>query len=269
MRWSAYIPNQQTCESIQYPSGFFSKANSRLVSKVEFDDGQGPKRFLPYEPSLISTSSRPTRQTRFLNDLATRPNDPPHDLSDVGFRNNGHPSTVSSTALTNAVPLNPEADSFSYMETLIESLAVLGKLGNALDTVAQRLPSEIFTMVETTLDEVEERAEYGRQGSMFALNGAMGRSEGVYFFSSNDSSIEQRSTIKGPTLNASCLRLAALESSSKRVDHEILKDLFWTLYSKLDAVAQGLRVVYEVTNRVGSVSLPPFFVIGREDISLC
>ncbi|THH02605.1 hypothetical protein EW026_g281 [Hermanssonia centrifuga] len=30
-----------------------------------------------------------------------------------------------------------------------------------------------------------------------------------------------------------------------------MKDLFWTLYSKLDAVAQGLRVVYEVSNRIG------------------
>jgi exocyst complex component 4 len=245
------------------------KANSRLVPKVEFDDSQGPKPLLTSEPSPTSATYRPTRQTRFLNDLATRPNDPPHDLSDVGFRSNGQPSNVSSTALTNAVPLNPEADSFSYMETLIESLAVLGKLGNALDTVAQRLPSEIFTLVETTLDEVEERAEYGRRGSMYALNGAMGRSEGVYFFSSTDSSsVGQRNTIKGPTLNASCLRLAALESSTKRVDHEILKDLFWTLYSKLDAVAQGLRVVYEVTNRVGSVSLPPFFIIHREVTSL-
>ena len=170
---------------------------------------------------------------------------------------------------TNAVPLNPEVDSFSYMETLVESLAVLGRLGNALDTVAQRLPNEVFTLVETTLDEVEERAEYGQRGSMFALNGAMGRSEAVYYFSSTDPSIGQGHAIKGgPTLNASCLRLAALESSTKRVDHEILKDLFWTLYSKLHAVAEGLRVVYEVTNRVGSVSFLPFFVIGREVISL-
>jgi len=149
------------------------------------------------------------------------------------------------------------------METLIESLAVLGKLGNALDTVAQRLPSEVFSLVETTLDEVEERAEYGRRGPMFALNGAMNRSESIYSFCSTDSSVGQGSAIKGPILEASCLRLAALESLAKRVDHEILRDLFWTLYSKLDAVAQGLRVVYEIVNRVGSVSLSSFFVIGR------
>ena len=54
-------------------------------------------------------------------------------------------------------------------------------------------------------------------------------------------------------LPASTLRLAALEMSTKRMDQEVLRDLFWTLYSKLDAVAQGLRVVYEVSNRIGSV----------------
>ena len=55
------------------------------------------------------------------------------------------------------------------------------------------------------------------------------------------------------SVTASSLRLAALESVEKQVDHEVLRDLFWTLYSKLDAVTQGLRVVYEVSNRIGSV----------------
>lgn len=53
-------------------------------------------------------------------------------------------------------------------------------------------------------------------------------------------------------LPARALRLAALEMSTKRGDQEIMKDFFWTLYSKLDAVAQGLRVIYEVSNRIGS-----------------
>lgn len=208
----------------------------------------------PTESSPSSPSFPQTRQTRFLSDLAIRPNDPPHDLSDLGLRSNAQNSTSNllPTLMTPSTPLNPEADSFAYMETLIESLAVLGKLGNSLDTIAQRLPAEIFTLVETTLDEVEERAEYGRRGSVFSLNGAMGRSEGVYIFSGDPSSVPAPS-VKGILSKASSLRLAALESSAKRVDHEILKDLFWTLYSKLDAVAQGLRVVYEVANRVGSV----------------
>ncbi len=52
---------------------------------------------------------------------------------------------------------NPEADSYAHMETVLEALAVLGRLGSALDTVAQRVPGEIHALVETTLDEVEER----------------------------------------------------------------------------------------------------------------
>ncbi|KAJ7487411.1 exocyst complex component sec8 [Mycena galericulata] len=210
-RWAAYSPNQQA-----FP-------------KVEFEEETEIK------PSVLPTSSpseenfRQTRLSRFLNDLALRPNDPPHDLNDPSFRNSsseiltGRSSNFTSASTAN----NPESDSFAYVETLLESFAVLGKLGNALDNIGQRLPSEIFTLVETTLDEVEERAEYGRRGSMFSFTGTV-------------------------LWSASGLRLVALESSAKQVDHEILRDLFWTLYSKLDAVAQSLRVIYEVANRIGS-----------------
>jgi exocyst complex component 4 len=137
------------------------------------------------------------------------------------------------------------------METILESLAVLGRLGSALDIVAQRLPGEIFSLVDQTLDEVSERAEYGRRGSTFALNNGSSNSEGVYIFSADPALVV---THKNEFLKAATLRLAALESSSQQMDHEILNDFFWTLYSKMDAVAQGLRVVYEVANRIGSVS---------------
>ena len=58
-------------------------------------------------------------------------------------------------------------------------------------------------------------------------------------------------------MDATVLRLTALESSTKVLDQEILKDFFWTLYSKLIAVSEGLRVVYEVANRIGSVRVLP------------
>lgn len=50
-----------------------------------------------------------------------------------------------------------EADSFGYIEGLLESLACLGKLGFALDAVAQRAQMEVFNLVEATVDEVDER----------------------------------------------------------------------------------------------------------------
>ncbi|EEB91488.1 hypothetical protein MPER_10142 [Moniliophthora perniciosa FA553] len=131
----------------------------------------------------------------------------------------------------------------------IPNLTLLGRLGSALDVVAQRLPGEIFSLVDTTLDEVSERAEYGQSGSIFTLNNGSGTSDRVYIFSADPTLVV---THKNEFLKAATLRLAALESSSQQMDHEVLNDFFWTLYSKMDAVAQGLRVIYEVANRIGS-----------------
>ncbi|KAF8167728.1 exocyst complex component sec8 [Crassisporium funariophilum] len=234
-RWSAYVPNQQN-----FP-------------KVEMDTEPEDNRGGNGQQSPTSPSSRSNRLTRFLNDLGLRPNDPPYGMDDNSYPSSSSGTNIAGTTASTmymASNLNPEADSFAYMETLLESLAVLGKLGNALDNVAQRLPGEIFTLVETTLDEVEERLEYGRRRSMA---GGLERSEGVYvFLTGHSTSAVPAMGMKGPLLKSSTLRLSALESLAKRVDHEILKDLFWTLYSKLDAVAQGFRVVTEVANRIGS-----------------
>lgn len=202
----------------------------------------------------------------FLENLLSRPNDPPHDLGGEPDPRNGVAGLVPTlSTMPVSIPMsnvvNPEADSFAYMETLIESLAVLGKLGTALDTISQRLSSEIFALVEATLNEVEERAEFGRRTSMFA--GGFTRSEQIYVLSNGEplTELDYDALNTRPLLDSSCLRLAALESSAKQADHEILKDLFWTLYSKLDAVAQGSRVVSEVANRVGSVSNCSFICI--------
>jgi len=146
---------------------------------------------------------------------------------------------------------NPESDSFSYIETVLESLAVLGKLGSALDIVAQRLSNEIYSLIDSTLDEVSDRAEFGRRNSMTTPSFVAERSEGVYIIPSDPAAFLSG---KPQLMSATSLRLAAMESSAQQVDHEIIKDFFWTLFSKMDAVAQSLRVVYEVANRIGSVS---------------
>ncbi|KDR85374.1 hypothetical protein GALMADRAFT_234199 [Galerina marginata CBS 339.88] len=240
-RWAAYVPNQ------------------RSFPKVEFEHEAETQHMEDDQTSPTSPSLAQSRLTRFLNNLGLRPNDPPHDMNESQYSNGNMGGTFSigtsntpSTSLYLSSNVNPEADSFAYMETLLESLAVLGKLGNALDNVAQRLPGEIFTLVETTLGEVEERAEFGRRRSMLALNG-LGRLQGAYTFTSGNSmSSVPTSGMRSVLLKSCTLRLTALESLAKRVDHEILNDLFWTLYSKLDAVAQGFRVVTEVANRIGS-----------------
>lgn len=53
---------------------------------------------------------------------------------------------------------------------------------------------------------------------------------------------------------SSLLRLTASETNALELNVETLKDLFWTLYSKLDAVLQGFRVAYEVSLRIADVS---------------
>ena len=256
------MPNQRNCKS--WPVTRFYLSNLPLqVPKVEFENEIVERPTEDEQKSPTSPTLRQSRLTRFLNDLNLRANDPPYDINDNKHSGNINgvstmmSSSNSSSAIYLSSNLNPEADSFAYMETLLESLAVLGKLGNALDSVAQRVPGETFTLVETTLAEVEERADFGRRRSMFSLNANMGRSEGAYVFSTNFTLPAIATTrTKGPPFKSSTLRLTALESLAKRLDHEILMDLFWTLYSKLDAVAQGFRVVAEVVNRIGSVSFP-------------
>lgn len=69
-----------------------------------------------------------------------------------------HSASVTSIAsLAGPEPAAPESDSFAYMEMLLESLAAMGRLGAALDTVVQRVPSEIHQLIDTTTDEVAER----------------------------------------------------------------------------------------------------------------
>ncbi|KAH9996469.1 Sec8 exocyst complex component-specific domain-containing protein [Russula vinacea] len=268
-RWAAYIVGQQS------------------IPKVEFDDdplssnesAQHPDS--PSSPAARSSHIQHSRLSRYLQDLSLRPNDPPGDVDDggsgsgqgiSGTSNPGGPSAAASYSslsnLANAGPSqnqrNPEADSFVYIETLLESLSVLGRLGGGLDIIAQRLPSEIFALVDGTVDEVSERAEYNRRTSLLYGINTGSKDHSTYIVTSNHAvsgglPLNMPSSLVGPTrsrhglqISPLQLRLTALESSTKHADHEILRDLFWTLYSKLDAVMQGLRVVYEVANRIGS-----------------
>ncbi|KAF9229101.1 hypothetical protein BS17DRAFT_771020 [Gyrodon lividus] len=257
-RWAAYTPGQSTFPKVDFDDG-----------PAESDAPNGASRALT---TTFPNKSQTTRLSRYLNSLTTRPNDPPHDLDDTNFCNSATAqeisasvsASVSSSSNLGTTSLqfgqanaNPEADSFTYIETLLESLAILGRLGSALDIVMQRLHSEIFSLVASTVDEVAERAEESKRSSALLTTAGLGnKSEGGYIFVSSEpatiDSVHPTLTPKGILTRASALRLAALESSSKHHDQEILRDLFWTVYSKLTAVTQGLRVVFEVVNRVGS-----------------
>ena len=106
---------------------------------------------------------------------------------------------------------NPEADSFGYMYIVVESLNRLGHLDAAVDRLEQRLPVELFNIVDRTNQEVEIRhASYIR---------------------------DHREPEKG------ALNLDLDQSSQGR---EVLNDLLWTLYSKFEAIAEGHRAIHDV-----------------------
>lgn len=106
---------------------------------------------------------------------------------------------------------NPEADSFSYMYMIIESLNKLGHIDMAVDRLEQRLPVELFSIVDRTNQEVEMR-------------------HAAYIRDAKNSDREPLS------LN--------LEQSAQ--GRQVLSDLLWTLYSKFEAIAEGHRAIHDV-----------------------
>ncbi|EMC97031.1 hypothetical protein BAUCODRAFT_138412 [Baudoinia panamericana UAMH 10762] len=109
---------------------------------------------------------------------------------------------------------NPEANTFYYVQLLTESLFNLGKLEVAVDAIEQRLPVELFRVVERSHGEVEQR---------------------------------HPSTMRSA---AARNRQQMYGGVHKRLDAEqqdILNDLLITLYAKFEAIAEGHRVLHDVT----------------------
>ena len=106
---------------------------------------------------------------------------------------------------------DPESDSFHYIYMVIESLNKLGHLDVAVDRIEQRLPVELFAIVDRTNQEVDLRHPAHKRGS---LN----------------------------------LEKALLESNwgEDTGGSVVLNDLLWTLLSKFEAIAEGHRAFHDV-----------------------
>ncbi len=94
---------------------------------------------------------------------------------------------------------------------LIESLNKLGHLDVAIDRIEQRLPIELFAIVDKTNQEVDQR----HPGSLREYHQT---EKGMFDF--------------------------GVYSNSGR--SHVLQDLLWTLYSKFEAIAEGHRAVHDV-----------------------
>lgn len=103
---------------------------------------------------------------------------------------------------------NPEASTFHYIHLLLVSLLRLSKLDNALTAIEQRLPVELFRVVEKCNNEVSAR----HPGHSVA---------------------ESHKT-------------AGLLLDAGKTNAVVLNDLLDSLYSRFEAIAEGHRVVDDV-----------------------
>jgi Xaa-Pro aminopeptidase len=107
---------------------------------------------------------------------------------------------------------NPEADTFSYIQLLIEALNKMGHLDTAVDRIEQRLPVELFAVVDKTNAEVDARYPTPNRT-----------------YSSHDNQLKSNL----PTRN--------IEERG-----HVLTEFLWALYAKFEAIAEGHRVVHDV-----------------------
>ncbi|GAB7362187.1 hypothetical protein MBLNU230_g2213t1 [Neophaeotheca triangularis] len=110
---------------------------------------------------------------------------------------------------------NPEADTFYYIQLLVESLNRLMKLDVAVDQIEHRMPVELFRVVERSHTEVEQRH---------------------------------------PAMMRSAARNKADKQAAKEgiggESRATLDDLLTTLYAKFEAIAEGHRVLHDVTGAI-------------------
>lgn len=105
---------------------------------------------------------------------------------------------------------NPEADTSWYIALLAESLNKLGRLESAVDTLTQRLPVELFSVVNETINDVDQRHPS-------SLRGGSSNSQGLHIYNNRETQMRA----------------------------DVIYDLLWTLYGKFEAIAEGHRVFHE------------------------
>ncbi|KAF2488636.1 hypothetical protein BU16DRAFT_586867 [Lophium mytilinum] len=116
-----------------------------------------------------------------------------------------------SAAMTDDSSRNPEADTFHYIQLIVEALNKMNRLEIAIDTIEQRLPVELFKVVEKSNNEVAQR---------------------------------HPSTLRAYANKARGKADVIIESDTARAT--LLNDLLWTLYARFEAIAEGHRVVHDV-----------------------
>lgn len=275
-KWRAYRPGQVTLPVIH-------ARDEPSPDPFEYSVGQAS--IITHPPSWAPLSSTYLENTEnsdalstsipclqnYLNDLMTQPQSNPLEeeadlfLELASSSHNDNEVTkrlsITSSGLSKKrrnQPDNPEADSFKYIEGLIESFAVLGKLSLGLDTVLQRVPIEIYTLVENTMNEVDERHETTKRffrpsaSNRNSLKSNMNMI--ILLITTRQTPMLAKQPLESPNDQAN-LRFSLFKFNSNELKEiesiaQVLQDFFWTLYSKLDATLQSFRVLHEVSLRI-------------------
>lgn len=111
---------------------------------------------------------------------------------------------------------NPEADTFYYIHMILESLTRLGHLDSAISRIEQRLPVEMYKVVEKTTNDIDSRFP----------NHARAQAE----------ILKQRTT----------------SSPNSDGRSPVLSEFLYTLYSKFEAIAEGHRVLHDVVTGIAA-----------------
>ncbi|KMU84852.1 hypothetical protein CIHG_02636 [Coccidioides immitis H538.4] len=114
------------------------------------------------------------------------------------------------TPLVDDTSNNPEADTFSYIHLIIETLHKMGNMEAMVDRIEQRLPVELYAVVDKTSAEIAARYQ--------------------------DSTRRVQKDAHAPDRP-----LDAIEERG-----HILSELLWGLYAKFEAIAEGHRVVHDI-----------------------
>ncbi|WFD23784.1 Xaa-Pro aminopeptidase [Malassezia equina] len=218
-RWQAYVPGQDDLPDM-------------VLGLDAADHAGAPSKLWPFLSAVRARIPYPDPQR---NDVEMR-------RAEEARAEASDPDTDDAAEASAA---SREEDSFQYMSVLLESLSQLGKLGYALDTIAQLVPMELYELVDATIEEVEARHEARTSGAT-ALRVDMVLLAPHATHSVLDDGHPRRSfSMRGappPRIHAST-ELAALQR-----DTETMRDFFWTLFSKLEAVLCAHRAVQEVAS---------------------
>lgn len=120
-----------------------------------------------------------------------------------------------STPMVEDASRNPEADTFYYIHLVIEALNKMGHLDVAVDRIEQRLPVELFHVVDKTNAEVDTRYPPHTRNQGHKNDG-------------------------NPHLPT--------ETDGER--GVVLSEFLWALYAKFEAIAESHRVVHDVVSGI-------------------